>query len=270
MKLPVRILSDLHLGHKASRIGDVDWLRGLLRGAGTVVFNGDTWEELARPWRERSGEMLDRMKEVVAEEGCEMIFLRGNHDPGMDGVAWLELADGRVVVTHGDGLLRNSSPWKRELLGMDEKIEKIWRRHPEADVDVEERLAVAREIALEYATFEHPKGRRLFERVMDAAFPPRRALAILWAWVRQGELGAEFCEKYFPKAEFLVVGHLHRAAVNESRGRVIVNTGSFVIPGRARWVEWDGEFLSTGFVEERRGGFSKGGSDESWRIQGFS
>lgn len=49
MKLPVRIFSDLHPGHQASRIFDMEKLRPLFRGAGTVLFNGDTWEELSPP-----------------------------------------------------------------------------------------------------------------------------------------------------------------------------------------------------------------------------
>lgn len=42
MKLPVRIISDINPGHLASRIFDVQKLRPLFRGTGTVLFNGDT------------------------------------------------------------------------------------------------------------------------------------------------------------------------------------------------------------------------------------
>ena len=44
MILPVRILSDLHLGHRVSRISSVECFRPLIAGAGTVVFTGDTWQ----------------------------------------------------------------------------------------------------------------------------------------------------------------------------------------------------------------------------------
>ncbi len=71
MELPLRIFSDLHLGHKASRIGEVEKLRPLFRGAGTVVFNGDTWEELSPPWREKSEEMLGQLRRILGEEGCD-------------------------------------------------------------------------------------------------------------------------------------------------------------------------------------------------------
>ena len=55
MNEPVRILSDLHLGHKISRITRVSALRPLISGAATVVFNGDTWQELAAPFRAKAG-----------------------------------------------------------------------------------------------------------------------------------------------------------------------------------------------------------------------
>ena len=41
---PVLILSDLHLGHRASLIEHPDQLASLLQGPGSVIFNGDTSE----------------------------------------------------------------------------------------------------------------------------------------------------------------------------------------------------------------------------------
>ena len=112
MNSPIRILSDLHLGHKVSRIEDVESLRPLIAGAGTVIFNGDTWQELAKPWKSRAGEMLEELKKLCADEGAEAVFLSGNHDPGWPGKGWIELAEGRIVVNHGDALLFESSPCK--------------------------------------------------------------------------------------------------------------------------------------------------------------
>ncbi len=266
MKLPVRIFSDLHLGHKASRIDEVESLRPLFKGAGTVVFNGDTWEELARPWRERSREMLEAMKAILSEEGCETLFLRGNHDPGWEGQPWLELAEGKIVVTHGDALLRGSSPWTREIMSRKDEVEGIWREFPDADTNVENRFAVAREIASRLNSRHHSKRRSLFSRVLDAAFPPTRALTILAAWTWQGKRGAEFCERYFPKAEVLVIGHFHCAAIRKSGGKTVVNAGSFVVPDRAKWVEWDGGLLTAGAVQERHGTCSLGAAQYSRKI----
>ncbi len=250
MKLPLRIFSDLHLGHRASRIDEVEKLRLLFRGAGTVVFNGDTWEELSPPWRALSEEMLGQLRRVLAEEGCEAVFLPGNHDPGWEGSGFLELAEGGIVITHGDALLRDGAPWKREMLANPDVVDELWTRFPDAATDIGSRLELARAIARRLPQTHHPDGRSLPSRALDAAFPPRRALNMISAWLRQGAHGARFCETYFPKAELLVCGHFHCHGICRARGRTVVNTGSFVVPGSAGWVEWDGGMLSAGRIRE--------------------
>jgi predicted phosphodiesterase len=257
-RLPLRIFSDLHLGPQASRIDEVEKLRPLFRGAGTVVFNGDTWEELSPPWRAKSGELLGQLRRVLDEEGCESIFLPGNHDPGWEGSGFVELADGGIVITHGDSLLRNGAPWKREVLANPEVIDELWSRFPDAATDIDSRLELARVIARRMVTTHPPDGRNLFARALDAAFPPQRALHMISAWLRQGAHGARFCETYFPKARLLVCGHFHCHGVRKARGITVVNTGSFVVPGPAGWVEWDGLALSSGRINEAGESFAMG------------
>jgi predicted phosphodiesterase len=266
VKEPVRILSDLHLGHKASRIRDVSDLRPLIAGAGTVIFNGDTWEELAEPLRERSASMLDALRTLCAAEGAEAVFLTGNHDPGWPGCGWLELAGGVIIVTHGDAMLHSGSPWKREILTNPGKVEDIWRAHPAAEHDVMERLQVAREIAIALPSRTHSSGRHLIQRAWDAVVPPTRALRIIEAWRTQGSTAEAFRACYFPDATFLVTGHLHRPGCWENNNRFVINTGSFVSPGRAHWVEWNKGCLTRGFVNESRSIFRPGEILEAWKL----
>ena len=250
MKEPVRILSDLHLGHKASRIERVSALRPILAGAGTVVFNGDTWQELALPLRERSAAMLEELKALCAEVGADAVFLSGNHDPGWPGPGWLELADGRVIVTHGDALLYYGSPWQREILAHHEQVRELWSQHPAASHDAEERLRLARHIARSLGAMEYPSGRHFIQRAWDAVRPPKRAFKILRAWFIQGSAGARFCDAYFPRAEVLVIGHFHWHGCWVKNRRRVINTGSFVNPGGAHWVEWHDGWLSRGLIHE--------------------
>ncbi|MFM2197614.1 MAG: hypothetical protein RLZZ505_1046 [Verrucomicrobiota bacterium] len=266
MTLPLRIFSDLHLGHQASRIDEVEKLRSLFRGAGTVLFNGDTWEELTPPWRERSGEMLARLRRILVEEGCEAIFLPGNHDPGWEGSGYMELAEGRIAITHGDALLRNGAPWKREMLKNPEVIDELWSLFPHAAKEIGSRLELARAIAGRMATMHPPAGRSLFARALDAAFPPQRALHMISAWLDQGSHGARFCETYLPQAEILVVGHYHCQGIRKARGRTVINTGSFVVPGPAGWVEWDGMTLSAGRVCEGGDAFMMMPETAAWKL----
>ncbi len=250
MNEPVRILSDLHLGHKVSRIERVESLRPLIAGAGTIVFNGDTWQELSKRLRERSAAMLAELKTICAEEGADTVFLSGNHDPGWQGDGWISLASGRIIVTHGDTLLFDGSPWKREILKGSQRVKELWSQYPNAETDVAERVKLARVIARTLCFEELSHGKSLIRRAWDAALPPKRAIKILQAWFTQPASGAAFCTRYFPHAEILVLGHFHRQGCWVRRGRRIINTGSFMNPGRANWVEWNQGRLSRGVIDE--------------------
>lgn len=233
---------------------------------GTVIFNGDTWQELARPFYQRSLEMLAELKSLCHEEGAETVFLSGNHDPGWPGPGWLELAGGRILITHGDALLFDGSPWKREILINGKRVMELWDEHPAATHDAEERLRVARKIARELCSLEHPTGRQFLHRAWDAVVPPKRAVKMIEAWLTQGTRGAKFCETYFPKAEMLVIGHFHREGSWQKNGRRILNTGSFMAPGRADWLEWDGGCLSRGKIDESAKIYRKGKTLDVWRF----
>ncbi len=260
------MLSDLHLGHKISRIEQVSGLRPLIAGAATVIFNGDTWQELARPFRQRSTEMLEELKALCQAEGATAVFLSGNHDPNWPGPGWLELAEGRIVITHGDALLFASSPWKREILLNPARVVEIWRQYPQADWAVAARLQVARQIAHDLCSVEYPSGRNLLLRAWDAMLPPRRAFQMLDAWTSQGTAGAKFCADYFPQAEILIIGHFHCQGSWLRNGYRVINTGSFTPPGAAHWVEWNQGLLSRGRVEETAGIFRKGEILDVWRV----
>ncbi len=265
MILPVRILSDLHLGHRVSRISSVECFRPLIAGAGTVVFNGDTWQELARIFRDRSAEMLEELKAICAQEGAEAVFLSGNHDPGWPGPGWVELAEGRILVTHGDTFFAEGSPWTRECFSRHEQVRALWDRHRAAAGDPAARIALAREIALVLRTADYPKGQKLWQRVLDAVRPPRRAFEILRVWALQSEAAARFAEGYFPRAEIVVKGHFHRAGIWRRRGKLVVNLGAFMNPCPALWAEFDGSFFSVGQVDEGAE-YRKGGVKGVWRL----
>jgi len=264
-----RVLSDLHLGHKLTRISDVRALRPLFDGFSTVIFNGDTWQQLAGVLRPEAARQLDELRAVCADAGARPVFLPGNHDPGWPGDGWVELGGGRIVATHGDALLPAGSPWKREIIANPERVEELWRAHPGAHRDAAERIRLARAIAEELSGLEPARGRAFWRRAWDAIVPPRRAWRMLDAWARQATEGARFCERYFPNAVVLLIGHFHRAGCWRRGGRIVINTGSFVSPGRAAHVDWHpGENrLCWGFVDERDPrAFRSSGARGVWRI----
>lgn len=269
MREPVRILSDLHLGHDASTIDDVACLAPLIDGAGTVIFNGDTWQELASVFRPRGEVLLGALRELCARLGADPVFLPGNHDPGWDGPGWVGLAGGRVVVTHGDAVLWAGSPWSREAFARADQVRALWDAHRGADGDADERLRLAREIARTLRAASYGRGRSWPRRVCDALDPPRRAWEIARIWLAHGRATAEFGRHYFPRAEFLVVGHFHRPGLWESTRPTVINTGAHLHPHRAWWVEWNRGWLRCGKIqgrgeEDRRRGETRG----VWRLGG--
>lgn len=266
MEEPLLILSDLHLGHGASKIGAVEELRPLLEGTKTLVLNGDTFEELSSELRPASEVLLGELRQLCAEMGMELVLLSGNHDPGWPGKGWLELAGGKIVVTHGDAVMWEGSPWSREAFARVARLRELWAEHRAANKEVGERLRLARKIALELRAKVVPKGRSLFRRVLDALNPPRRALEILRVWTFQAQLVVAFGEHYFPQAEVLVVGHFHRKGLWRKRGRVVINTGAYVNPHASLWLSYENGWLRVGEVEEKGGQFHRGPVREVLRL----
>lgn len=266
MNQHVRILSDLHLGHDISRIRDVEALRPLLEGVDTVIFNGDTWEELAPPFCQRGASMLAELKTLCNQVGVNPIFLTGNHDPNWTDCDRVELADGGIVVTHGDAIFFDGSPWKREIIRNQRRVHELWAAHPEASHDVDVRMRLAREIARELPSRAHTSGASLLQRAWDAAIPPQRALHMLRAWFTQGPMGAKFCDRYFPNAHTLIIGHFHHHGCWTHGRHRIINTGSFMNPGRAHWVDCHHGTLTRGVIHESPNTFRIGQTLDTWHV----
>ncbi len=258
MELPLRIFSDLHLGHPSSRIRSVEQLRPLFRGAATLLFNGDTWEELVAPWKDHSASLLSDLRTIIAEEGCTPIFLSGNHDPSFPGPGYLSLDEEKILITHGDALLPYGAPWKREILKNPDLAQSLWAKYPAAASDIDARITLAREIAQAYQGLHFSSARALPSRIFDAVFPPRRPLAILRAWLTQAQLGRDFCRIYSPKTKFLINGHFHTVGLRHSGEIAVFNTGSLLTPGPAAWVEWDGTLTAGKIIERKSEPFALG------------
>lgn len=267
MTQPIRILSDLHLGHRVSRIESVENLRPLIAGAGTVIFNGDTWQELAKAFRGRSSEMLAELRLVCAQEDVEPVFLPGNHDPGWPGPGWMELAGGRILIVHGDALFFDGSPWSREAMTRQPEVAELWQRHPSAADDPAARIVLAREMAHLLRAGEYPKGKRLWQRALDAARPPTRALQMLRVWATQADAAAAFAEHFFPRAEIVVAGHFHRTGIWNKRGRLVVNLGAFMNPCQAWWAEYHRGIFRCGRIDESTTPYHPGPPLGVWRLQ---
>ncbi|HUF61564.1 MAG TPA: hypothetical protein VMN36_05765 [Verrucomicrobiales bacterium] len=240
---PVRILSDLHLGHPLSRIREVEDLWPLIAGASTVVFNGDSAEVRMGPQRERALELLGALQSLLERRGVASIFLTGNHDPRYSEHHALLLGKSRLLATHGDFLIPFISPWSRRLDRCRLEMEKLLGGADPArwDRDLEYRLELARDCCdlLEMAAPKEGLGRmaKLREMLHDVA-SPKRALTIAEVWLRNPGRAFQAMERMAPETRVMVVGHTHWPGVWRRAERVVINTGGFVGLPRAQMVEF--------------------------------
>jgi UDP-2,3-diacylglucosamine pyrophosphatase LpxH len=229
---PIQILSDLHLGHRASRIKHPDQLAPLLHGPGTIIFNGDT-SEMRNPEDRQVGRKLAAdLARLCHQAGRKAFFVNGNHDPTVSTINHLDLADGAVLVTHGDILFLGVAPWSREAGHYLRKHRQLLNRlGPDGYADFEKRLRASKRTSIELQMLEAPltRGRTpglpLFIR---NCWPPWRPLMIIKAWCEVPGRAAHLARVFRPQARFIIVGHTHCPGAWVVPPHVIINTGSFV------------------------------------------
>lgn len=242
MEEPVRVFSDLHLGHPGSRIEAAAELRPLIEGARTVVFNGDTREMRAGRYIPAAERMQEDLTGILDELGVAAHYLTGNHDTEITDVHHLDLCGGRVLVTHGDALFPEVSPWScatRE--GRERLLAEYDRLEAELeDESLEAKLLLTREMCKLTPVFNRKSKQGAFgnfRTILNAGWPPRRAWHVLRTWLTHHRMAAQFCGRYRPEAKFFVMGHTHLPGVWKVGERVVINTGGFISFGGARLVE---------------------------------
>lgn len=263
-----RILSDIHLGHVASRVRLGSGLRPLFEGCERVVFNGDTWQERWKAGREAGRRELESVKDVLADLGVEGVFLPGNHDPDTGGQeGFLKLGtQGQILVTHGDGIFPEASPFSREMWSHGNAVRKLIAENPEGDRDLVARLRRARAIAFLLKPKALPRLPVPLNFFATALWPPSRPFQILRAWCELGPAGFQFLETFAPECRVLLCGHFHRSGIWEKNGRLVINTGAFVRGCRPQIAEICGDELRVRKVRELNGVFYPGDHVGVWKV----
>lgn len=267
---PVRVLSDLHLGHPASRLDHVEALRPLISGAKTVIFNGDTCEQITDAWLPRAEEKLQQLRSLCHEEGAHAIFLAGNHDPKITDQGWVELWEGRVLVMHGHAIYPRVAPWSHEYLRQKIEIKALLNRrreeNPEPDLAYQwETTRIVTDMLIPEG--ERQMGRKGRKYLWSAIWPPERCLNILRVWLTMGATADRFLERFAPEAKVLVYGHFHRSEVCWTRtGRMQCNTGAFMRGARSLVVELADGMLQVKRVQSDDGSYRLGAVVETLRF----
>ena len=229
----IRVLSDLHLGHPASKIRQPFQIENLLEGAGFVVFNGDTVEEFAERYLPTAETVWAGVRRILDKRNIGWRRITGNHDPTVSRDHKLELADGKVLIVHGDFLFDRVAPWshgvakaRKELNELDEQES----ASPADPGDLDARLALTRKrcgVINHHVVQAGYGGRGKIVSLCHDLWPPTRPLRIIQSWRKAPQLALDAMKQFRPDAKIMIIGHTHRPFIFEQDGRIIVNTGAY-------------------------------------------
>ncbi len=234
---PIRILSDLHFGHPASIIESARQLAPLFSDVKTVVFNGDTVELRYLRGRRIGLRNAKLVREACEAAGARPVFINGNHDPILSDLGHLDLVGGAVLVTHGDLLFHDISPWSHDadILGAAHTRE-LAGLEGDAFLDFEKRLKASKRAALAIELHRPPRLRNnlsAIRTVLRECWPPWRPFQVFHSWAVTPARAEALARVFRPRARFVLIGHTHYSGCWKRGARTIVNTGSFLpISGR--------------------------------------
>lgn len=259
----IRIFSDLHYGDKSSRVDRLAGLTPLTEGATAWVINGDLMDTRVGPRPDLTRECREETAAYLSRLGLPVTTLTGNHDPDISEVHTLNLAQGRVFLTHGDVLYDTIVPWGQDAPLVRRRMaeERAKRGTPWAPTLGEE-LALVRQIAAEIPQRHQSErnGYRYARRLAaDTIWPPWRVPSIFAAWFTYSQRARAFARRHRLPAQYVLNGHTHRAGIWRKRGGpIVVNTGAFCRPFQAWAIDLADERLLIREVEPRSGEFRLG------------
>jgi predicted phosphodiesterase len=259
----IRIFSDIHYGDRMSTVRSLGQLRPLLADVDRVILNGDTIDTRIGPHAAATARDLAAVTEFFNRSSGPVTFVTGNHDPDISPHHAIDLADGRVFVTHGDIIFENIVPWSRDAATISDRIHAGLAQMPESErQQLEPRLQLFRRVCASIPQ-RHQAEPNPFKHALrlaaDTMWPPSRALSILQAWRETPERAAAITAVHRPAAKFALIGHLHQPGCWTTRsGVTVINTGSFSRPFGAWAVDIGDDRLVVRRVVPRRGEFHPG------------
>lgn len=224
-----RFISDIHFGHVKALVREPEELAFLLEGCTHLVVCGDLSETREGPYRAEGLEKRARFLQMCRDAGVRAVLLAGNHDPDEE-TGLLKLQGGRICALHGHALFKEVAPWGWEYLKNKQASRELIAAFPEADADLRKRLELARAMSVlvpPIYTRSRVYRNKLVRFLAHSAWPPGRPMQILLAWLTMMRRMRQFTDRFFPEAEVVIFGHLHRRAVAGKRGgRLYVNLGA--------------------------------------------
>lgn len=253
----LRILSDLHLFDARTLVRDLAQLEPLFTGVETLVLNGDTCEMR----RGVSPESVAAMQAHFRARLPRVVFVTGNHDPGISDTHELMIADNRIWITHGEVFFDDLTPWARRRADLVRCVAEVLAEMPGADyANLEVRIRVAREVARRETDFPDRTTRSWSAHLAwtwHTFFPPRQPLAMLRSWRDLPARAAAMAAAQRASAQVVVTGHVHFPGVWRLQPTVI-NTGSFFSPLGGNLVDVEGAAVRVRKIARRGRDFIAG------------
>ena len=266
-----RIFSDLHFGEHASRVRSLSQLRPLLGDPAAVVMNGDALDTRPGPDPDFTARCRTEVREYFEIACRHVTFLTGNHDPDFSDHHSLDLAGGRVFVTHGDILFEDIVPWSNDAPILRARIrEALAALPPGAEASLDQRLLAYRRVEASVTQrhqVEHQGLKYAVKMAGDSVWPPWRILRVLAAWRQLPRRGAALLREHRPQAKFCLLGHTHRPGVwRAASGAVVINTGALCFPFRAFAVDISAARLVVRKIAQRGDEFRIGDKVVEFRL----
>lgn len=267
----VRILSDLHFGDHASRVCRLSQLVPLLENVPHLVLNGDTLDTRPGPQPVHTEQCRAEVTGFFPTQVGRVTYLTGNHDADFSPDHRLDLADGRIFVTHGDLFFDDIVPWSHDAAFIGRRLAEEFRTLPvDLHGHLDHRLALFRRVAAaipQRHQSERNKLKYALHYFADTVWPPQRILRIIRAWQNAPRSAADATRRHRPEARFVVSGHTHRPGVwRMPDGLTVINTGSFCPPLGGCCVDVSAETVTVRQIEARAGEFRLGETRATFRL----
>jgi len=253
-----RIISDLHYGEHACRVGRLEQLRPLLANVDHLVLNGDALDTRPGPRPDQTAERIAKVRAFFPGTVGNTTFLTGNHDADFSARHFLDLGHDAVFVTHGDIFFDDIVPWSQDApLIRRELAAEFGAAPPHLRHDLAHRYAVFRRVAGRVPQRHQSEPNRLkyaLRYLLDTVWPPMRLIRVVQTWRVAPHAAMALTRLHRPRARFVVYGHTHRPGIwRGANGLVAINTGSFCPPLSGQCVDLTATTLTVRPLEYRGG-----------------
>ncbi len=259
MSAKIRIVSDLHVGHRASVIDDLRALEPLAEGVDWLIFNGDTLElkygDLDAEHYNASAEKK-RFENEASKWGCRISIITGNHDPEISDLHSLSLLEGKVFITHGDGLFPDIAPWSSNIENL--------RKHsaiidPQATGTSEQELHDYLQLHKHVTTRAHKDDKKYnptlwgkMKIFLHQTWPPTTPFRILKSWGEVPARAVSLTSRFGLSPKVIVIGHTHNPGIWKRGNQTVVNLGSYFPWPGARCIDIEGNTLKVRKINKRQ------------------